>query len=255
MYGIAIVKATSCSGCINELIYSLTSDLDMIKTYRIDFFLELVDRETIDEVDILFVEGSISSEEQEKLLIDLRKKARIVVALGTCALMGGIQSLRSGSSIDEVKRCVYPEPHLVDVYGDVKPVDQVIHIDFFLPGCPVNSDAVTSFLKKFSLGGLPIHIYESVCGECKRRNISCVMVSKGIACLGPVTVNGCGALCPSFNRGCYGCYGIKSYDIDEHNFSEFIKVLLDKGMDKDSVSTLVKGYSFKLYKKLVGGDV
>ncbi|MEM4502738.1 MAG: hypothetical protein QXV42_04765, partial [Ignisphaera sp.] len=74
-------------------------------------------------------------------------------------------------------------------------------------------------------------------------------------CLGPVTVNGCGALCPSFNRGCYGCYGIKSYDIDEHNFSEFIKVLLDKGMDKDSVSTLVKGYSFKLYKKLVGGDV
>ncbi|MEM1560722.1 MAG: hypothetical protein QXJ56_06445 [Ignisphaera sp.] len=244
----AIVKTTSCSGCINELVYCLTSDPQMIKIYRVDFSPEFVDGDIPDEIDILFVEGSISNNAQEKLLVDLRKRTRIAIAIGTCAVMGGIQSLRSGNSIDDVKSYVYPEPNLVDVYSDVKPVDQVIQIDLSFPGCPVNRLAIASFLKKFSLGGLPIPIYESVCGECKRKNIACVMVSKGMACLGPITVNGCGAICPSFNRGCYGCYGIKSYDIDAANFKEFINVLLGLGMDRSCILTLVKGYSFKLLK-------
>jgi len=253
MYRIAIVKLTSCSGCINEVIYALTFR-DIVDKYRVEYFTELTDVEDFGEVDIVFVEGSVSNKHQEELVKNARAKTEFLVAIGTCALMGGVQSLRNGVDVEVVKRTVYPEPRYIDIYSDVKPVTDIVKADLVIPGCPVNGEAVASLLRKYSLGGLPIPIYESVCGECKRKRFECVLVAKGIPCLGPITVGGCGAICPSFGRGCYGCYGIKYFDIGRKNLESFIKRLEELGLNREDVDTLLKGYGFKVYLSLTKGE-
>jgi len=253
MYRVGIAKLTSCSGCINEVIYALTFR-DIVDKYRVEYFTEVLDVEDFGEVDIVFVEGSISNKHQEEFVKNARAKAEFLVAIGTCALMGGVQSLRSGIDVEVVKRTVYPEPRYIDIYSDVKPVTDIVKVDLVIPGCPVNGDAVASLLRKYSLGGLPIPIYESVCGECKRKRFECVLVAKGIPCLGPITISGCGAICPSFGRGCYGCYGIKYFDIGKENIELFIKHLEELGLSREDVDTLLKGYGFKVYLSLTKGE-
>uniref|UniRef100_A0A7C4BCF6 NADH:ubiquinone oxidoreductase-like 20kDa subunit domain-containing protein n=1 Tax=Ignisphaera aggregans TaxID=334771 RepID=A0A7C4BCF6_9CREN len=249
MYSVAIVKLTSCSGCVNEVVYAFTFS-DVISKYRIEYSTELTDVEEMREVDIAFVEGSITNKRQEELIKGVRSKARFIVAVGTCAIMGGVQSLRVGSDINDVKGLVYPEPHYIEVYSSVKPITDAITIDLAIPGCPINGDAVVSFLRKYALGGLPIAIYESVCAECKRRELECVMVAWGVPCLGPVTISGCRAICPSFGRGCYGCYGIKYFDLDKGKIEAFSRRLAELGMSREDVDALLKGYGFRVYSKI-----
>lgn len=254
MYRLAVIKTTSCSGCISELLYALTSSSTVFENYEVKYFTEIVDSDDLGaDIDIVFVEGSISNLRQENLLRSIRDKAKFIVALGTCATFGGIQTLRVSENLDAVKRSIYPNPDYIDVYSDVKSVDNIIRVDLVFPGCPVNGDAVASFLKKYALGGLPITLFESVCGECKRRGIGCVMVSKGIPCLGPVTNSGCGAICPSFNRGCYGCFGIKSFDIDKEKLEYFVDALTRVGMGKRESLVLLRGFSYKVYEKFIEG--
>ncbi|MEM2627571.1 MAG: hypothetical protein QW775_04915, partial [Ignisphaera sp.] len=196
-----------------------------------------------------------SNLKQESLLRSIREKAKFVVAIGTCAAFGGVQALRVGENLDTVKGSIYPNPGYVDVYSDVKSIDSIIRVDFVFPGCPVNGNAIASFLRKYTLGGLPITFYESVCGDCKRRGIECVMVSKGIPCLGSVTNSGCGAICPSFNRGCYGCFGVKSFDIDKDKLKIFTDALTKLGIGKKEPQILFKGFSYKVYSTLTRGEL
>jgi coenzyme F420-reducing hydrogenase gamma subunit len=252
MYRVAVVKLTSCSGCINEIVYAFTFS-DIVSKYRIEYFTELVDVEEMGGVDIVFIEGSISNKHQEELVKSVRAKAGFVVAIGTCAVMGGVQSLRVGSDVNDVKKAVYAEPQYIEVYSDVKPVTDVIKVDFVIPGCPINGSALTSFLRKYAFGGLPIAIHESVCAECKRRGLECVLVARGVPCLGPVTISGCGAICPSFGRGCYGCYGIKYFDLNREKLEAFSRRLTELGMDRDDIDVLLKGYGFKVYSAIMRG--
>lgn len=250
MYRMAIVKITSCSGCINELIYSLISSPTIFNNYKIVYFTELVDSvELGEDIDIVFIEGSIVNSKQENIVRDVRKRAKFIVLLGTCAVFGGVQATRVGENIEVVKGSIYPNPSYIDVYNDVKSVDSVVQIDFVFPGCPVNGEAIAMFLKKYALGGLPIAIHENVCGDCKRRGVECLAVSKGVPCLGPVTSSGCGAICPSFNRGCYGCFGIKMFDLDKEKLKNFVNVLKRLGMAEGDIEVLLKGFSYKFYSK------
>jgi|YelNatPaOPRAMG01_1025707.scaffolds.fasta_scaffold43213_2 coenzyme F420-reducing hydrogenase gamma subunit len=249
MYKVSLIKLTSCSGCISEVVYAFTYS-DITNNYGIVYSTELTDSGEMGEVDIALIEGSVSDEQQEKLVKSVRAKAKFVAAIGTCAIMGGIQSMRADSDIDIVKGAVYPEPQYVDVYGVPKPITDVINVDFALPGCPINGDALVQLLRKYALGGLPVVIHEVVCATCKRKGLECVTVSKGVPCLGPITISGCGAICPSFGRGCYGCFGIKHSDLNKEKLEAFSNRLVELGAGREDLEVSIKGFGYKTYSML-----
>jgi len=249
---VLVAKLTSCSGCLSELIYALTHS-DIKANYNVTYFTEILDIDKISDAELAFIEGSVTTKHQEEFLKNVRSRVEFLVALGTCALMGGVQSLRVEGRIEDVKKIVYPEPRYINVLGEVRSVDSVVKVDFAIPGCPVNGDALVSFLRKYALGGLPVAIYETVCSECKRRNIPCVVVTRRAPCLGPVTNSGCGALCPQFSRGCYGCYGLKFFDITREKIEALLDRLVEFKVDESNLRAVLLAYSFKLYSKLQEG--
>ncbi|MEM0027623.1 MAG: hypothetical protein QXT53_07230 [Ignisphaera sp.] len=249
---VAVIKLTSCSGCINEIVKVVALDPKLLDIYEFVYFNEITDSvENVSKYDIVFVEGSITTKEQEDMVKMFRGLTDFMVAIGACAIHGGVQALRVGENIEAVKAYVYPDPKLIEVESDVKPVAYATKIDFYIPGCPVRGDAVKSLLEKFARGGLPTPILESVCGECKRRGIQCLVVSHGISCLGPITISGCGAICPSFRRGCYGCYGLRGFDETLTNVGNYIGLLGRLGLGKEIVDYLLRAFSFKEFSKLI----
>ena len=248
MFRIIALKLTSCSGCLNEVIYAL-SQSDIREKYGVLYFTEILDSDKLTEANIALIEGSVTNTHQEELLRDVRTRVEVLVALGNCAILGGVQSLRAETSVEVVKRDVYPEPGYVSVYNEVKTLDRVVRVDFTIPGCPVRSEAIIEFLRKYAVGGLPVVIYESVCGECKRKNTLCVLVAKKTPCLGPVTLSGCGALCPQYSRGCYGCYGLKSFDITGENINALCRRLVELGFSESDFKTLLHAYGYRVYSK------
>ncbi len=137
----------------------------------------------------------------------VRKASKLLVTIGACATAGGIQALRNFASVEEYLSAVYASPEYVDTLATSTPISEHVHVDFELRGCPINKRQLLEVIGAFLQGRKPTIPPSSVCLECKRRGNVCVMVAHGTPCLGPVTHAGCGALCPSYNRGCYGCYG------------------------------------------------
>jgi len=250
---VGVFKLTSCSGCLNELIYALVGHPELMMKLDVKYFTEIQDRTELSEMDLAIVEGSIVNREQENLVKRVRSLAKQVIALGTCASLGGVQSLRVGYDLDKVKRFVYPVPEFVDVYSDVKPLSDVISVDIEIRGCPVDGENLLRVLRSLVEGiSIPVQIYEVVCDECKRKGIQCLLVSGRVPCLGPITAAGCGALCPSFGRSCYGCYGVAEKHLTKDKVLEFAKTLEELGMPFEDFKAFLKAYSFRFYRELFG---
>ncbi|MCA9613919.1 MAG: oxidoreductase, partial [Myxococcales bacterium] len=160
-------------------------------------------------LDVVLVEGSVSTAEQLAHLRTMRARAKVLVTIGACATAGGIQALRNGRDVKEFLRVVYARPEYVDTLAEATPVALHVPVDFELRGCPIAKGQLLELLTALLLGRRPQLADESVCLECKRAGNVCVMVASDAPCLGPVTHAGCGALCPTFARGCYGCFGPK----------------------------------------------
>ncbi|HET8785735.1 MAG TPA: hypothetical protein VFM38_08885 [Candidatus Limnocylindrales bacterium] len=204
---LGVVKFASCDGCQLTLL-DLEDDLLAIAD-RVDIveFAEATSKRSSGPFDILFVEGSISTPEQAAEISRLRAVTATLVTIGACATAGGIQALRNWADHDAVRSLVYPNPEFVESLATVTPVAEHVAVDAELRGCPISPEQLREFVTATLAGRRPNLPDEAVCAECKRRNIVCVAVAEGLTCLGPVTRSGCGALCPAFGRGCYGCFG------------------------------------------------
>jgi coenzyme F420-reducing hydrogenase gamma subunit len=176
---------------------------------RVDLveFAEATSRRSAGPFDVLFVEGSISTQEQAEEIARLRAVSQRLVTIGACATAGGIQAIRNWFDHDEIRAAVYPEPAYVESLAQARPVADFVAVDAELRGCPISPGQLREFLIALVTGRRPQLPDEAVCLECKRRGVVCVAVARGIACLGPVTRTGCGAICPAYGRGCYGCFG------------------------------------------------
>jgi len=250
---VGVFKLTSCSGCLNELVYTLVKHPELMTKLDVKYFTEVQDRAELSEMDLAIIEGSIVNKEQENLVKRVRSLAKQVVALGICASLGGVQSLRVGEDLDKVKRFVYPVPEYIDVYSSVKPLSDVINVDVEIRGCPVNGENLLRVLRGLVEGGsMPVQVYEVVCDECKRKGIQCLLVSRRVPCLGPITAAGCRALCPSFGRGCYGCYGVAEKHLTKDKALEFAKMLEELGMPLEDFKAFLKAYSFRFFRELFG---
>ena len=138
---------------------------------------------------------------------DVRKRSKFLVTIGACATAGGIQALRNFTDAEAYRHVVYARPEYVETLATSTPIADHVTVDFELRGCPINKQQLLEVLSAFLTGRRPVVPNYAVCVECKRSGNVCVMVAQGTPCLGPVTQAGCGALCPGFDRGCYGCYG------------------------------------------------
>lgn len=204
---LAVYKFSSCDGCQLQLLELEDELLELAGEIEIAYFLEARRRVIPGPYDIGLVEGCISTPDEERLIRQARKDCRVLVSIGACATSGGIQALRNWADIEEYTRCVYAHPEYIRALDVASPVAGYVYVDFELRGCPVNKYQLVEVLTALLAGRRPQVPTYSLCLECKRAGIACIMVSRAVPCLGPITQAGCGAICPRFNRGCYGCFG------------------------------------------------
>ena len=207
---LGVFKLASCDGCQLQLLSCEDELLAITGALDVAFFAEATSRKDDGgPFDVALVEGSISAPWQAEHIAEIRERSRFLVTIGACATAGGIQALRNWRDVDEMIRIVYATPSYVDTLATSTPISDHVKVDFELRGCPIDKGQLIELITALLVGRKPGIRDESVCAECKRRGNVCVMVAKGEPCLGPVTHAGCGALCPSYDRGCYGCFGPK----------------------------------------------
>jgi sulfhydrogenase subunit delta len=204
---LAVWKFASCDGCQLSLLDCEDELLTLADQIDVAHFLE-ARRATVEgPYDLSLVEGSITTAEDAERIQQVRRASGRLVTIGACATAGGIQALRNFADSQEFVSAVYATPEYISTLKTSTPISAHVPVDFELQGCPINKRQLLEVIGAFLGERRPNVPSYSVCIECKRRGNVCVMVAHGTPCLGPVTHAGCGALCPSYNRGCYGCYG------------------------------------------------
>jgi sulfhydrogenase subunit delta len=153
------------------------------------------------------VEGSITTPHDAERIREVRAQSKTLVTIGACATHGGVQALKNGADVAEFTRVVYARPEYIRTLATSTPIAQHVAVDGELRGCPVDKGQLVETVSAFLAGRRPDLRAHAVCMQCKERGQVCVMVAQGIPCMGPVTHAGCGALCPTFDRGCFGCFG------------------------------------------------
>jgi coenzyme F420-reducing hydrogenase gamma subunit len=204
-----VFKFASCDGCQLSLLDVEDKLLAIADAVEIAYFLEARTQQLAGPYDIGLVEGSVTTPHDAQRILDIRQQCRMLVTIGACATSGGIQALRNWASSDEYLRHVYARPEFIQTLATSTGIADHVKVDFELRGCPINKDQLVEVIAAMLAGKTPRVPRYAVCIECKRQGTVCVAVARGIACLGPVTQAGCGALCPSYNRECFGCFGPK----------------------------------------------
>ncbi|HEX8977012.1 MAG TPA: hypothetical protein VF781_10905 [Solirubrobacteraceae bacterium] len=206
---LAVWKFASCDGCQLSLLDLEDELLEVAEQLRIAHFTEASSATVEGPYDISLVEGSITTPHDAQRIREVRASSRALITIGACATAGGIQALRNFADVEEFTRVVYASPDYISTLADSTPISAHVPVDFELRGCPINKHQLLEVISAHLAHRRARVRAHSVCLECKRRGTVCVMVAHGTPCLGPVTHAGCGALCPAYDRGCYGCYGPK----------------------------------------------
>ena len=204
---LAVWKFASCSGCQLTLLNCEDELLAVAGHVEIAYFREASRAVVKGPYDLSLVEGSITTPHDVELIQQVRRVSKHLVTIGACATAGGIQALRNFKDAQEFVSIVYATPEYIETLATSTPIADHVPVDFELRGCPINKEQLLEVISAFLHGRKPNVPPYSVCIECKRRGIVCVMVAHGTPCLGPVTQAGCGAICPAYHRGCYGCFG------------------------------------------------
>lgn len=232
---VAVFKFSSCSGCQLAILNLEDEILDLVGAVEIAYFLEARRIPESRPYDISFIEGSVTTQEEIERIKQIREDSGLLIAIGSCATAGGVQTLKNYKDVNHLIETVYDHPEHIETLETSTPIHEHVKVDFSLWGCPVDKyqivEAVSALLQN-RRPNLPQH---SLCLECKAKGRVCVTVAKGMPCLGPITKAGCGAVCPSVERGCYGCFG-PSMNVD---LEAFIPVLREhSAIIEDAVQLL-----------------
>lgn len=225
---LAVHKFTSCDGCQLAFLNAGEDLLSLSEQINIVHFAEVGPVDPEAKVDIAFVEGSISTPDEQERIQKIRANTHYLITIGACATAGGIQALRNFANHAEWVAGIYANPSYIKSLKTSTPIADHVPVDFELWGCPVNTQQVLAVIKSLLLGAAPRIHHETVCMECKRKGHVCVLVAKKEPCMGPVTQSGCGALCPGVNRACYGCYGPSENPNIQALGHQFKQIGLDK---------------------------
>lgn len=236
---VAVFKFASCDGCQLSLLDAEEALLAVAGEIDIAFFPEASRRMLKGPYDITLVEGSITTPHDVEMIREVRKSSGALITIGACATAGGIQALRNWKDVREFIQIVYTTPEYISTLDRSLPVSSFVNVDFELRGCPINKNQLVEVINAFLNKRKPNVSSHSVCIECKLKGNVCVMVAHGTPCLGPVTHAGCGALCPSYNRGCYGCYG----PMDSTNTSSLSSQFKELGESQYEIMLAFRGFN------------
>jgi sulfhydrogenase subunit delta len=234
---LGIFKFTSCDGCQLSILDVEEEILEIMDKVELRDFLEASSASSGPPYDLALIEGSISTQEEVERIMRIRRDSKMLVAIGACATSGGLQALRNWSKLGLLESAVYPQPKKSRALEKSFPLSDFVKVDIELKGCPISKDQLLQLFAAVLRGTKPRFPSSAVCLECKRRGNVCLVVAGGTPCLGPVTVSGCGAICPSFGRGCYGCFGPS----DDVNLDSYASWLQSHGVEHSLVQLLVKG--------------
>jgi coenzyme F420-reducing hydrogenase gamma subunit len=243
---LAVWKFASCDGCQLSLLDCEDELLAVAERVAISYFPEATSAMVDGPYDVSLVEGSITTEHDRHRLAEIRAQSGVLVTLGACATAGGIQALRNGADIAEFTSIVYAHPEYIDTLATSTPIADHVTVDVELRGCPIDRRQLIGVLAALLDGHRPRLATTSVCTECKARSTACVMVAHGTPCLGPVTQAGCGALCPSFHRGCYGCFG----PMEQPNVPSLRRHLAGLGLDGIGIDRLLHTFNVDAFTRV-----
>lgn len=204
---LAVWKFASCDGCQLSLLDCEDDILALAEVVEIASFPEASSAMAKGPYDLSLVEGSVTTPHDATRIKNVRRQSRHLVTIGACATAGGVQALRNFADVDDFVAAVYATPRYIRTLATSTPISAHVPVDYELHGCPIDKAQLIEVISAFLAGRKPAIPNQSVCIECKQRGTVCVMVARGTPCLGPVTHAGCGAICPAFRRGCYGCFG------------------------------------------------
>ncbi|MGW3353041.1 NADH-quinone oxidoreductase subunit B family protein [Nonomuraea rubra] len=207
MNKLAVWKLASCDGCQLTLLDCEDELLSVAARVEIAYFLEASSARGKGPYDLSLVEGSITTPDDLERIGHIRRVSKHLVTIGACATAGGVQALRNLADVREFASVVYARPGYIKTLDRSTPVSAHVPVDFELRGCPIDKRQLLEVIGAFLAERRPVVPAHSVCVECKARGNPCVLIAHGTPFLGPVTQAGCGALCPAFNRGCFGCFG------------------------------------------------
>ena len=227
---VAFFEFTSCEGCQLTVVDSLQTHPELLDVIEIVRFREAMSDKGDDYV-IAFIEGACSRPSDEPHLKEIRQKAQLVVALGACAHLGGINTIRNRFPLDDVRRYVYGDKAEWYETYPARPIEAVIPVDAVLPGCPIDREEMVRAVKALLQGRAPQIPDYPVCVECKLKENVCVYQRKK-TCLGPIARAGCDAICPTYGDGCEGCRGL----IPNPNIDSLKEVLSEHGLSLEETT-------------------
>ncbi|GAS89448.1 NADH-quinone oxidoreductase subunit B family protein [Mycolicibacterium brisbanense] len=236
---LAVWKFASCDGCQLTLLDCEDELLTLAGQVQITTFLEASSAVMSGPYDVSLVEGSITTPADERRIREIREQSATLVTIGACATAGGIQALRNFGDVAEFTSVVYAHPDYIDTLATSTAPAEHVTVDYQLQGCPIDRGQLLDTLAALLIGRKPRLPAKTVCTECKLRGVTCVVVAEGIPCLGPVTHAGCGALCPTYHRGCYGCFGPAATP----NTSALVPVLRRDGLSNDDVERVFSTFN------------
>ena len=234
---LAVFKFASCDGCQLSLLDCEDQLLRVAELVQIALFPEASSQMEPGPYDVALVEGSITTPHDVERIQEVRRESRVLVTIGACATAGGIQSLRNWANHEDYLRAVYARPEYISSLATSTAIAEHVRVDYELRGCPVDRQQLLELLIALAAGRRPRMPVHSVCLECKRRGNVCIEVAQGVPCLGPITQTGCGAICPTFDRGCYGCFG----PAEQANCSSLTEHLLATGNTAETLLPLLRG--------------
>lgn len=236
---LAVWKFASCDGCQLSLLDCEDELLAVADHIAIANFPE-ASRAVLDgPYDLSLVEGSITTPHDRDRIQEVRRQSKFLVTIGACATAGGIQALRNFTDVRAFMDIVYASPEYISTLDTSTPIASHVTVDFELRGCPINKNQLLEVVNAFLNGRKPNVAANSVCIECKKRGTACIMVAQGTPCMGPVTQAGCGAICPAYSRGCYGCYG----PMETPNTASLAAWLRGLGVSEDEVQRMFRTYN------------
>ncbi len=236
---VAVWKFASCDGCQLSLLDLEDELLSVVGAINISHFTEMTRAHVDGPYDISLVEGSVTTPEEVERIAEVREISKTLITIGACASAGGIQGLRNFASVGDYTSVVYAHPEYIATLDNSTPISAHVPVDFELRGCPIDRYQLLEVILAALAGRHPRIPGHSVCQECKGRGTVCVLVAKGIPCLGPVTQAGCGALCPAINRGCFGCFG----PADTANTKSLTGKLIAEGLSPVDASRLYRTFN------------
>jgi coenzyme F420-reducing hydrogenase gamma subunit len=243
---LAVWKFASCDGCQLSILDCEDELLGLAGEVEIAYFPEATRAAVKGPYDLSLVEGSVTTPHDAERIHQVRRASRSLVTIGACATAGGIQALRNFADVTDFVSAVYASPEYVSTLATSTPIAAHVHVDFELHGCPINKRQLLEVVTALLHGRRPGIASTSVCTECKARGNVCVMVAHGTPCLGPVTHAGCGALCPSYNRGCYGCFG----PMETPNTASLTRQLRVLGMDDPDVDRVYRTFNVAAFEEV-----